>query len=119
MPVEGSCFTHLRLLTEFLLLDSEKLLDFCPGSGDLSGFRLTIRQTLSDLNRPAALLRSELMPNTAITGTNEQPQLAVVGVISQEVQHLLCVGAAQPLFFGHNPHRGLKTRDARGYPDRL
>ena len=79
VPVQESRFTQLRCLSVCLVLDSEKLLDFCPGGGDLCGVRLTIRQTLSDLNGPAALLIGELMPNTATTGTNEQPQLTATG----------------------------------------
>src|SRR5262249_51431520 len=75
MPVEESCFTQRRFLRPLLLLESAKFLHFCPGSGNLCGVRLTICQTLSDFNGPAALLIGELMPNMATAGTNEQPQL--------------------------------------------
>src|SRR5262249_44953964 len=111
--VKVSCFTLLRVVGPPFALDAVKFFDFPSGNGDLSGFRLAVRHSLSDLNRLAALLLGELIPDAPTTGTNEQSQLAVARLAPQELPHRVWVFARQPLRLGHRSPSSLRPRRER------
>src|SRR5262245_14312524 len=63
--------------------------------------RFTVSKCFRRLNRLLAAWVDEKMPYSPAACTRKQPQLPVAGPTPQELQHLLRVGAGQPLRLGH------------------
>src|SRR5262245_37934842 len=71
------------------------------GSQQLFPTCLRIGISLCCLDCLSTAVIEQQVPNTATTRHGKQPQLSVTGLASQELQHLLWVGAGEPFFFCH------------------
>jgi hypothetical protein len=67
-------------------------------------------------NRLLALFTDEPVRDVLAAGTGKKPPLSTTGLAPQEIQHLLWVGASQPLFLRHALVLRSPRMQCKGHP---